>query len=77
MFCKYRSTCCANYFLRSRRVIAEDAEGITFSLEVAWNFELEREILGFGESVAVIAPHRLRKKMAGQIDALVKLYQDA
>ena len=77
MFCKCRSTCCSNYFLRSQRVIAEDAGGMTFSLEVVWNFELEREILGFGESISVLAPRRLRKKMAGRIGSMMKLYQDA
>jgi predicted DNA-binding transcriptional regulator YafY len=47
----------------SQKIIREDAGGTTFSIDVIWNFELERELLGFGELIKVIAPRRLIGKI--------------
>lgn len=50
----------------SQKILDEDQDATTFSIEVCWNFELEREILGFGEYIRVISPERLARKMAGR-----------
>ena len=44
----------------TQKLISRDEEGITISLEVQHNFELEKEILGLGDGVVVISPERLK-----------------
>lgn len=53
----------------SQKILKEDGEegGIIFSIEVVWNYELEREILGFGESFRVLSPKRLVKTINGRL----------
>jgi len=56
----------------SQQLMKEDEEGMIFRLDVVLNFELERELLGFGENVKVLAPRDLqmrimkRLRMAGE-----------
>lgn len=59
----------------SQKVLKEEAEGIIFSIEVIWNFELEREILGFGEAVQVLSPKRLGGKLISRLKQAVANYQ--
>jgi len=40
----------------SQQLLKEDDTGIMIRLDVVLNFELEREILGFGEGIKVIRP---------------------
>ncbi|MBS1567653.1 MAG: WYL domain-containing protein, partial [Bacteroidetes bacterium] len=40
----------------SQILLKEDDSGVTFRIDVVLNFELEREILGFGENIKVLAP---------------------
>ncbi|WP_205511608.1 helix-turn-helix transcriptional regulator [Longitalea arenae] len=47
----------------SQQLLKEDANGIIVRLEVVINFELEREILGFGECVKVLAPRLLKSRI--------------
>lgn len=61
----------------SQKVLKEDASGIIFSIDVIWNFELEREILGFGEQVQVLSPRRLSGKIQGRLKETLKNYQRA
>jgi predicted DNA-binding transcriptional regulator YafY len=44
----------------SQRVLERTANGIVVQLRVQHNYELEKEILGFGEGMIVLAPERLR-----------------
>jgi hypothetical protein len=46
-----------------RELLQPDRDYVDFELFVALNIELEIEILGFGESVEVIEPESLRKKI--------------
>jgi predicted DNA-binding transcriptional regulator YafY len=48
----------------SQKVIAENENGVEISIKVKLNFELEREILGFGDGVKVLAPEGLKKRIA-------------
>ena len=43
----------------SQQVLKEDDNGIEISIRVVLNFELEREILGFGQNMKVLAPRIL------------------
>lgn len=58
----------------SQKVLKEEPDGLIFSIEVIWNFELEREILGFGESIKVLSPKRLSGKIASRVKKALKNY---
>jgi predicted DNA-binding transcriptional regulator YafY len=48
-------------------------ESIIIAIKVQHNFELEREILGFGASMKVLGPQRLRKRIS---DVITQQYQN-
>lgn len=52
----------------SQKVVSEGEESIIIRIDVVPNFELEREILGFGECIKVLGPRflasRIRKRLA-------------
>ncbi len=50
--------------------------GAVISFHVQLNFELEREILGFGERVRVIAPERLKRRIKSCIESALDQYQN-
>jgi predicted DNA-binding transcriptional regulator YafY len=58
----------------SQLVLKEDKDGIIISINVVLNFELEREILGFGESMKVLSPRNLSKKIQKRLKAATELY---
>lgn len=58
----------------SQKTLKEDENGIIISIEVILNFELEREILGFGESVEVLAPKALVNKIKRRLANASNLY---
>lgn len=72
----------------SQKIIGEDGDGVLLSLQVQHNFELERDILAFGDRIKVVAPPRLRaiikKRIANTLDQYntelnqqaIKLYND-
>ncbi|MCU0434997.1 MAG: WYL domain-containing protein [Bacteroidia bacterium] len=62
---------------RSQQVLKTDEAGTIFQLDVVWNFELEREIIGFGETVKVLAPRMFRNKLQRRIMAMSELYSEA
>lgn len=47
----------------SQQLVEKRQEGVVFSIDVQLNFELERELLGFGDRIKVIAPERLKRTM--------------
>ena len=48
---------------QSQEVVERTEDGIIICLKVQLNFELEREILGFGPCMIVISPEGLRKRI--------------
>lgn len=58
----------------SQKILREDETGFIFSVKVIWNFELEREILGFGEQVKVLSPRRLSSKIQARIKQTLSKY---
>lgn len=58
----------------SQTVLKEDDNGIIISLKVILNFELEREILGFGEVMKVLAPRILVNKIKKRLQAACGQY---
>jgi len=59
----------------SQKLLKEDNDGIFFSIEVIWNFELERELLGFGEKLEILAPKRLVGKIQSRLKNTLQKYQ--
>lgn len=47
----------------SQELVEKDHYGITVSLKVQHNFELEKLILGFGEGVQVLKPEKLKRRI--------------
>jgi len=61
----------------SQTVIKEDEKGTLIRIDVVLNFELEREILGFGESVQVLSPRILRNRIAKRLTQACETYTQA
>lgn len=51
----------------TQQVINEDENGLIVRIDVIPNFELEREILGFGENIEVLGPRNLKKAINRRI----------
>ncbi|MDP5093471.1 MAG: WYL domain-containing protein [Polaribacter sp.] len=61
-------------FHRSQRIIKHTENGVIFNIFVKINYELERMILGFGESIEVIKPNKLRNRILEKLNKAVKNY---
>lgn len=59
----------------SQQIIETLSSGTTFSIKVQMNFELEREILGFGDRIKVISPERFKRRIKEQFENALDLYQ--
>jgi predicted DNA-binding transcriptional regulator YafY len=59
----------------SQTVLEETADGIIIRIDVVLNFELEREILGFGECMQVLAPRLLASKIKKRLEQSQRLYE--
>lgn len=61
---------------KSQMVVEIDEEGNgIFQIEVILNYELEKDLLGFGESIKVLSPKSLRDSIAGRLRAAAKNYE--
>ncbi len=58
----------------SQKIVKEEEDGTIFSIDVVWNFELEREILGFGEQIKVLGPSRLSRKIQARTKETIASY---
>lgn len=58
----------------TQKIINEDEKGTIFSIEVIHNFELERELLGFGEELEVIAPKLLKRNIKRRLEKALNFY---
>lgn len=58
----------------SQSLIEEKEDGIIINLKVQLNFELEREILGYGNGMIVIAPEGLRRRISKKLQQSVFNY---
>jgi predicted DNA-binding transcriptional regulator YafY len=59
----------------SQQIVETLPNGMIFSINVQLNFELEREILGFGDRIKVLAPERLKRRIKEQFENALDLYQ--
>lgn len=60
---------------KSQIVLKEDEIGTIIRLDVVLNFELEREILGFGESVKVLGPRLLANRIERRLRQTINSYE--
>ncbi|WP_420575060.1 helix-turn-helix transcriptional regulator [Kordia sp.] len=64
-------------FHNTQEIIGAHEDGsITIKLNVHINYELERMILGFGESIEVLEPKVLRKRIRKKLTAAASKYAD-
>ena len=63
-------------FHHSQEIIEELEDGTVFKISVQINFELERVILGFGESIKIIQPTKLRKRIIHKLRIAYKNYEE-
>jgi hypothetical protein len=59
----------------SQKLLESDEYGIRIELKVQLNFELEKEILGFGDGMIVMEPQRLKKRIEDRINMASEQYQ--
>lgn len=58
----------------TQKVVAKSTAGIEITIDVVLNYELEREILGFGECITVIKPLKLRERIQKKLEHAVERY---
>ncbi len=64
-------------FHPSQRIIKKTEDGVIFNILVQVNFELERLILGFGDSIEVQKPLKLRKRIEQKLEKAVEYYKNS
>jgi predicted DNA-binding transcriptional regulator YafY len=60
----------------SQVVLSDNEDGIIIRIDVVLNFELEKEILGFGECVKVMSPRNLQARIKRRIENAAKHYAE-
>ncbi|HWK07669.1 MAG TPA: WYL domain-containing protein [Puia sp.] len=59
----------------SQSILKEDEDGLVIRIDVVLNFELEREILGFGESMQVLGPRQLASRIKRRLELARRSYE--
>lgn len=59
----------------SQQILQQKPEQTTFRIDVVLNFELEKEILGFGDQIEIRTPKVLRTRIQKRLQAAIKHYQ--
>ncbi|MBN9382963.1 MAG: WYL domain-containing protein [Chitinophagaceae bacterium] len=61
----------------TQKIIEEGPTGTHFSIEVIPNFELERELMGFGEGLKVLSPARLVRRIQKKVRLMHEIYHSS
>ena len=61
----------------SQRVLCVDENGAVITIEVYLNFELQQQLLSFGEGVIVLEPKELQDKIKERISQALSLYNNS
>ena len=59
----------------SQILLERTKNGIVIQLKVQLNFELEREILGFGDCIKVLKPEKLKRRIQEKVKNAAELYE--
>lgn len=62
-------------FHKSQRLIEHTEDGVIFNVFVKINFELERMLLGYGDSIEIIKPEKLRKQIQHKLQNAQNRYK--
>jgi predicted DNA-binding transcriptional regulator YafY len=60
----------------SQCIVEESKEGVTFSIDVIPNFELERELIGFGEGLKILSPNNIVRRIKRKVRLMYEAYYD-
>jgi predicted DNA-binding transcriptional regulator YafY len=60
----------------SQKVVEEVKGGTHFCIEVIPNFELERELIGFGEGIKILSPNTMIRQMKRKVRLMYALYNE-
>ncbi|WP_308378575.1 WYL domain-containing protein [Parapedobacter tibetensis] len=60
----------------SLKLLKQDETGAIIRICVVLNFELERELLGFGEAMKVLSPRDLQKRISTRAAQTAALYHE-
>ena len=58
----------------SQQIIEERKDGVVFSIDVVPNYELERELIGYGEGLKILSPSSLVRRIRKKIILMNELY---
>lgn len=61
----------------SQTVLETSEKGIVVEIAVIPNYELERLILGFGDSVMVLSPSSLKRRLVGKLRKALRMYDSS
>ncbi|MEO0405301.1 MAG: WYL domain-containing protein, partial [Bacteroidota bacterium] len=59
----------------SQRMVDQDSYGIIIEIDVVPNFELEKEILSFGDGMRVLSPNSLKRMVKSRLKGAIEGYQ--
>ena len=59
----------------SQKIVAEVKGGTHFTIELIPNFELERELIGFGDGIKILSPNNIVRQMKKKIRLMRELYE--
>ena len=59
----------------TQKTVSEDENGAVITIEVYLNYELEQQILSFGENMMVLEPETFRDNMRNRLNSALKLYE--
>jgi len=59
----------------SQKIVEEVKGGTHFSIEVIPNFEMERELMGFGEGIKILSPNNIVRSIKRKLRLMNELYE--
>lgn len=58
----------------SQKIVEEVRGGTHFSIDVIPNFEMERELIGFGEGIKILSPNNIVRQIKRKVRLMKELY---
>ncbi len=59
-----------------KKLVEEVKGGTHFSIAVIPNFEMERELIGFGEGIKILSPNNIVRQIKRKVRLMQELYHD-
>ena len=58
----------------SQKIVEERKDGIIFSIDVIPNFELDRELIGYGEGLKILSPSSYLRRIRRKVKLMYEVY---